>query len=426
MKVMHPNVFKQINQWIVKTPLRSLSEAYNAALAIQAIEEKHFAGQAICAPRSSKAIAQNSNHTDATFNYFRGKRDSYLQVIRLRLAEFRTSSLISDLLHAAPDERSLGEMSQDSDEGMILEKLSVIESVLARYEIQRQLEATVFQKQDQEVNLPFNEPLPNFDQTDSLQRIRSGSVFDTANQIKKELTPEYEREVLSELRAARRQTWRAIRFLILLILVPFIVQFVGKSLLIEPLIHQFNHSPQIVLTGEAKERALHDLAQFRESLEFDTLVNDSHQSVDSEQLLKAEANRLRERYSEESTEGIKNLMADGLAFVTFLALMYFGRQQMITLKSLIDRVVVGLNDATKVFLIILFTDMFVGYHSSHGWEVLLEGIAEHFGFPSDRNTIFLFIATVPVMMDATFKYLIFNYLTRKSPSAVAVYRTMNE
>lgn len=48
---MHPNVFKQINQWIVKTPLRSLSEAYNAALAIQAIEEKHFASQAIAFSR---------------------------------------------------------------------------------------------------------------------------------------------------------------------------------------------------------------------------------------------------------------------------------------------------------------------------------------------------------------------------------------
>ena len=423
---MPRKVLNQINQWIVKTPLRSLSEAHNAALAIQAIEEKHFAGQAICAPRSSEAIAPHSNQTDAAFSYFRDKRDHYLQVIRLRLAEFKTSSLISDLLHASPDKHLLEETSQNSNEGMILEKLSMIESVLARYEVQRQLEATVFQKQDQQVNLSFNEPLPNLDQTDSLQRIRSGSVFDTANQIKKELTPQYEREVLYELRTARKRTWRAIRFLILLILVPFMVQFAGKSLLIEPFIHQFNHSPQIVLTGESKKQALEDLAYFRESLEFDTLVNDGHQNVNSEQLLKAEANRLLERYSEENTAGIRNLMADGLAFVTFIALIYFGRQQMITLKSLIDRIFVGLNDATKVFLIILFTDMFVGYHSSHGWEILLEGIAEHFGFPSDRNIIFLFIATVPVMMDATFKYLIFNYLTRKSPSAVAVYRTMNE
>ncbi|NJL40314.1 MAG: proton extrusion protein PcxA [Leptolyngbyaceae cyanobacterium SM1_4_3] len=413
---MPRNVFKQINQWIVKTPLRSLSEAYNAALAIQAIEEKHFAGE---------AIAQNSNHTDTAFSYFRDKRESYLQIIRLRLAEFRTSSLISNLLHS-PDRRLSGEISQDSDEGMILEKLSLIESVLARYEIQRQLEATIFQKQDQQVDLLSQKASSDFDETASLQRIRSGSVFDTANQIKKELTPEYEREVLYELRTARKRALRAIRFLILLIVIPFMVQFAGKSLLIEPLIHHFHHAPQIVLTGEAKERALHDLAQFRESLEFDTLVNNSHQSQDSEEVLKAEANHLLERYSEESTEGIKNLMADGLAFVTFVGLIYFGRQQMVTLKSLIDRVFLGLNDATKVFLIILLTDMFVGYHSSHGWEVLLEGFAEHFGLPSNRNAIFLFIATVPVMMDATLKYWIFNYLTRKSPSAVAVYRTMNE
>lgn len=416
---MRPNVFKQINQWIVKTPLRSLSEAYNAALAIQAIEEKHFAGQ---------AITKDSNYTDATtFSYFRDKRDYYLQVIRLRMAEFKTSNLISNLLHSSPDKRFPGAMSQESDEDMILEKLSLIESISARYEIQRQSEALVSpHKQDQQVSPFFQEAPSDFEQTGSIQRIRSGSVFDTANQIKKELTPEYERELLYELRAARKRTSRAIRFLILLILVPLIVQFAGKSLLIEPLIHQFNHSPQIILTGESKKQALQDLAYFRESLQFDTLLNDSHQNLDSEKLLKAEANRLLERYSEESTEGIKNLIADGLAFVTFLVLIYCGRQQMITLKSLIDRVVFGLNDATKVYLIILFTDMFVGYHSSHGWEVLLEGIAEHFGLPSDRNTIFLFIATVPVMLDATFKYWIFNYLTRKSPSAVAVYKTMNE
>jgi hypothetical protein len=234
---MHRKVFNHIHQWIVKTPMRSLSEAYNAALAIRTIEEKHFAGQ---------AIAQNSNHTDAALSYFRDKRNSYLQVIRLRLAEFKTSSLISNLFHASPDKHLSGEMSQDSDERMILEKLSLIESVLARYEIQRQLETTIFpRKQDRQVNLPFQEVFSDFDETGSLQRIRSGSVFDTASQIKKELTPEYEREVLSELRAARKRTWRAIRFLILLILVPWIVQFAGKSLLIEPLIHQFARSPQI-------------------------------------------------------------------------------------------------------------------------------------------------------------------------------------
>lgn len=80
----------------------------------------------------------------------------------------------------------------------------------------------------------------------------------------------------------------------------------------------------------------------------------------------------------------------------------------------------------KAFIIILFTDMFVGFHSPHGWEVILEGVARHFGLPENHNIISLFIATVPVILDTIFKYWIFRYLNRISPSAVATYRNMNE
>ncbi|WP_410500722.1 hypothetical protein [Chroococcidiopsis sp. SAG 2025] len=37
------------------------------------------------------------------------------------------------------------------------------------------------------------------------------------------------------------------------------------------------------------------------------------------------------------------------------------------------------NDVTKVFILILLNDLFVGYHSVHAWEVLLEAIAKHLG-----------------------------------------------
>ncbi|MEM9151876.1 MAG: proton extrusion protein PcxA, partial [Cyanobacteria bacterium P01_F01_bin.3] len=83
-------------------------------------------------------------------------------------------------------------------------------------------------------------------------------------------------------------------------------------------------------------------------------------------------------------------------------------------------------DSAKAFIIILLTDTFVGFHSPHGWEVLLEGVADHLGLPANRNFIFLFIATFPVILDTVFKYWIFRYLNRISPSAVATYKTMNE
>jgi hypothetical protein len=70
--------------------------------------------------------------------------------------------------------------------------------------------------------------------------------------------------------------------------------------------------------------------------------------------------------------------------------------------------------------------MFVGFHSPHGWEVVLEGIASHLGLPANRNLIFLFIATFPVILDAMFKFWVFRYLSMLSPSAVATYRNMNE
>lgn len=96
------------------------------------------------------------------------------------------------------------------------------------------------------------------------------------------------------------------------------------------------------------------------------------------------------------------------------------------LKSFIDEVVYGISDSAKAFIIILFTDIFVGFHSPHGWEVILESISRHFGIPENRSFIFLFIATFPVILDTIFKYWIFRYLNRISPSAVATYRNMNE
>lgn len=80
----------------------------------------------------------------------------------------------------------------------------------------------------------------------------------------------------------------------------------------------------------------------------------------------------------------------------------------------------------KLFLIILFTDMFVGFHSPHGWEVIIEVILRHLGLPESRDFIFLFISTFPVILDTIFKYWIFRYLNQVSPSAVATYHNMNE
>jgi hypothetical protein len=68
----------------------------------------------------------------------------------------------------------------------------------------------------------------------------------------------------------------------------------------------------------------------------------------------------------------------------------------------------------------------VGFHSPHGWEVIMETVLDHFGLPANQSFINMFIATFPVMLDTVFKYWIFRYLNQISPSAVATYKNMNE
>jgi hypothetical protein len=143
-------------------------------------------------------------------------------------------------------------------------------------------------------------------------------------------------------------------------------------------------------------------------------------------LVKERANELAQENYRQGSNAIANVFADAASLIAFAIVVFTNQRQVGVLKSFLDETVYGLSDSAKAFIIILFTDMFVGFHSPHGWEVLLEGVSKHFGLPANRDFIFLFIATFPVILDTIFKYWIFRYLNRISPSAVATYRNMNE
>jgi CemA family len=106
--------------------------------------------------------------------------------------------------------------------------------------------------------------------------------------------------------------------------------------------------------------------------------------------------------------------------------VYLNRDKLLILRQFINRTFLGLSDPTKVLLFILITDLFVGFHSAEGWEVILESIATHFGLSENRTLIYLFIATVPVAIDSCTKFWIFTYFTRYSPTSSAIYERMNK
>lgn len=256
------------------------------------------------------------------------------------------------------------------------------------------------------------------------------SITKTFEKFKKELDPNSEAEIIEEFRVSRYQTAASIKYLLLLIVVPVIINQLSKGVIFSPVIDYFWNEKRIdiFLNASQEERAFSELQRFEEKIHFEILIGQlpplSQESIDKE--IKNKAIELAEYYSQESINAIKNLLSDFLGFISFFYLILKGGRQVSVLKSFLNELVYGLSDTAKAFLIILFTDIFVGFHSTHGWEVVLENGLRHFGLPENRDFIFLFIASFPVILDTVFKYWIFRYLNQVSPSAVATYRNMNE
>ena len=145
-----------------------------------------------------------------------------------------------------------------------------------------------------------------------------------------------------------------------------------------------------------------------------------------EQKLQEKTLNLADHYNKLSIEAITNFFADLLSFITLCYLLLALEIQLNITKSFLLEVFFGLDDSKKSLLILLITDLLVGYHSSNLWELFFEFLFNHYGLPESQTGIFLLVATLPVLLDVLFKYLIFRHLNRSSPATVATYHAMIE
>ncbi|MEM8602427.1 MAG: proton extrusion protein PcxA [Cyanobacteria bacterium P01_H01_bin.121] len=462
---------KLLNRWFFRTPGRALEQAYVAALNVKAIEDEHFAGQPI-----AKGQAEHSVSVQA---YFEAERDKYLRIVRVRLAEFKTSRSILDLSQQSAFAQGVFSQSQnkrksrssqpnpDEAADIILGKLRFIDELLQRYSRdrgqERSQQRSLKQKQQELSVIPFQSSafssyqkpreksrLLELDQLDSNFFAEENkkpppeqpdgfadstsfvprSIFGTFDRLRRELNPQAEQDLVKSFRSSKTKTIVSLRFILLLILVPLLTHQIAKSFVVGPLVDQLrSEEPEAIFINEAvEEEALTELQYFEEKLKFQGFLPGMPKltAPEIESRMQAKAEEIAEDYRYQGANSIKNVFADILSVGAFLIVLLASKREIAILKSFIDEIIYGLSDSAKAFIIILFTDMFVGFHSPHGWEVILEGVSRHFGLPENREFNFLFIATFPVILDTVFKYWIFRYLNRISPSAVATYRNMNE
>jgi len=269
-------------------------------------------------------------------------------------------------------------------------------------------------------------PLPSMSRSPTVLPSSLLSVFDG---VRRQLDPEAEATVVAGFRRRRDSTLVSLRILLLLILVPLFIQQVSRNLVVSPLVDFYSKDMPILSYPKPhlQQEAIKRLRLYQSEVEFEALLaGKTPPSRDEMQTALAEkAEELRKDADRESNNAIKNIIADVCGFLGFVFVCLLGRRDIQVLRGFLDEVLYGLSDSAKAFAIILFTDIFVGFHSPEGWTVLLEGVEVHFGLAHHESFIMLFIATFPVVLATILKYWIFRYLNRVSPSSVATLHSMN-
>ena len=256
-----------------------------------------------------------------------------------------------------------------------------------------------------------------------------GAIGATFSSIfKQRLNLPTEEELLEKEYFSRENTVIAVRFLLTLIMVTLISQQVSKKIIVRPILDHVrgNDVSQVFINAEMKEEAFNELRVYEQSLRFDGLLDDSLALSDEEKEAKLEdkAIELNTEYREESQNALGNRFADLIAVAVCFLMVQIYRDEMDAVREFWYTLLTTMSDSAKAFVLILSTDIFVGFHSAHGWEVALEWLAHHLGIASNHALAFLFIATVPVILDTIIKYGIFQSDSLSS-STVASFKEMN-
>nr|YP_009946732.1 envelope membrane carbon uptake protein [Incarvillea sinensis]QOE76724.1 envelope membrane carbon uptake protein [Incarvillea sinensis] len=130
--------------------------------------------------------------------------------------------------------------------------------------------------------------------------------------------------------------------------------------------------------------------------------------------------------NEDRIHTILHFSTNIIYFLILSGYSILGNEELVILNSYAQEFLYNLSDTIKAFSILLLTDLCIGFHSPHGWELMIGSVYKDFGFVHNDQILSGLVSTFPVILDSLFKYWIFRYLNRISPSLVVIYHSMND
>uniref|UniRef100_A0A4Y5RBL9 Potassium/proton antiporter CemA n=1 Tax=Heptacodium miconioides TaxID=137004 RepID=A0A4Y5RBL9_9DIPS len=131
-------------------------------------------------------------------------------------------------------------------------------------------------------------------------------------------------------------------------------------------------------------------------------------------------------HNEDHIHTILHFSTNIICFVILSGYSILGTEELVILNSWAQEFLYNLSDTIKAFSILLLVDFWVGFHSPHVWELMIGSVYKDFGFVHNDQILSVLVSTIPVILDTIFKYWLFFYLNRVSPSLVVIYHSMND
>ncbi|GMI82207.1 Day-Length-dependent Delayed-Greening1 [Hibiscus trionum] len=238
-------------------------------------------------------------------------------------------------------------------------------------------------------------------------------------------------DVLYEDRVFRYASFNSAKFLASLLVIPLVLDFVVHDYVLMPFLDRYVKTVPLAaeildVRRSQKLEMVKQLQVEKARFRFEVEIGKSPPLSDEELWweLRHKALELRDEFRLENRKAFANIWSDMVFGISLFLLLQLNQSKASLLKFTGYKIISNISDTGKAFLIILITDIFLGYHSESGWQTLLEIIVEHYGLQVDQSAITIFVCLIPVVIDACVKLWLFKFLPRLSPRVSNIFREM--
>nr|YP_740662.1 envelope membrane protein [Nandina domestica]Q09FU9.1 RecName: Full=Potassium/proton antiporter CemA; AltName: Full=Chloroplast envelope membrane protein A; Short=CemA [Nandina domestica]ABI49875.1 chloroplast envelope membrane protein [Nandina domestica] len=227
----------------------------------------------------------------------------------------------------------------------------------------------------------------------------------------------------------KKKAFTPLPYLASIVFLPWWISFSFNKSLESWVIHWWNTSqPEAFLNDIQEKNVLEKFIELEELFLLDEMIKEYPKThIQKFRIgIHKETIQLVKMHNEGHIHTFLQFSTNIISFAILSGYSILGNEELVVLNSWIREFLYNLSDTIKAFSILLLTDLCIGFHSPHGWELMIDFVYKDFGFSHNDQIISGLVSTFPVILDTIFKYWIFRYLNRVSPSLVVIYHSMND